>query len=56
MCDELAAGMLFVIVTVRFFDYDYEHEHEHEHESGNFGATEVRKKRLLIGVGLGCYT
>ena len=33
--------MLFVIVTVRFFDY----EHEHEHENGNPGAKEVRKNR-----------
>ena len=35
--------MLFVIVTVRFFDYDY--DNEHEHESGNPGAKEVRKNR-----------
>jgi hypothetical protein len=45
MCDELASGMLFVIVTVRFFDYDYDYAHEHEHESGNPGVREVRKSR-----------
>ena len=35
--------MLFVIVTVRFFDYDYDDEHEHERLDRS--AKEVRKNR-----------
>ena len=37
--------MLFVAVTVCFFDYDYHYAHEHEHDSANPGAQEVRKNR-----------
>jgi hypothetical protein len=43
MARHTGAGMLFVIVTVRFFDYDY--AQEHKHESGNPGGREARKNR-----------